>query len=638
MIRTLTIFLVLASAFCGAIAQETHTLLTIDNKNYSAEEFSYIYNKNNSLEKENRSKKEYLDLFVNYKLKVVEAMNLGLDTMPAFVKEFTYYSKEVVKPYLTDTEVTERLLHEAYNRLKYEVDAAHILIKVDANALPEDTLKAYNKLLDIKQQIENGASFEDMAAKYSQDPSAVKNKGRLGYFKGFMMVYPFEKAAYETEVGELSQIIRTRFGYHLIKVYDKRLEQGQVKTAHIMVMFPSNANAELKAQKRAKIDSVYQLVLQGDDFGALASIYSEDRVTANKNGELPWFGSGQMIPEFSNAAFALDSIHDISPVIESPYGYHIIKLLDKKSLESYEELESSLKEKIKRDERASKGTESLVNKLKAAYNYTENEDVVNLMFAKEQELGFTNKTFASYLINTSATIANFAKDTIKTDGLAIFMDKNIRRYSSFKDLYNAFVSDAILTYEEAHLAEKYPEYKYLVEEYHDGLLIFDLSQKEVWNRANEDTLALAEYFDAHQNQYFTPDKLEGEAVFCANKKVYTIISEAANQQPSASLADVVKQLNINNEVKLITGTIERGQYKVVDKQVWSDKKSDGLYDKKFPMVYTRGDKMPKEMLTIDEAKGQVIADFQSYLEQEWVKKLRDKYNLVIQTKALKYAK
>ncbi len=642
MIKTLSVLIMFVLTFIGVKAQNDHAILVIGDHTYSAEEFSYIYNKNNSFETEKRTKKEYVDLFVNYKLKVVEAQAMGLDTLPSFLKEYNYYKKEVAKPYLTDSEVTDHLLHEAYDRLKYEVDASHILLKVAPDALPDDTLKVYNKLLDIKKQIEEGASFEEMAVKYSEDPSAIKNKGRLGYFKGFMMVYPFETGAYETEVGQLSDIVRTRFGYHLIKVHDKRAERGQLKTAHIMMMFPRNASADLKASKKAKIDSIYQLVLRGDDFGALAATYSEDRNTANKNGELPWFGSGQMIPEFSDPAYALDSVHNISKVVESPYGYHIIKLLDRKSLEPYDQMEESLKKKIQRDERAFKGTESLVAKLKSEYKYTEDEAGLSLLKSDAADASLTEDAFIQKLESAPQVLATFATDTINTIGLANYLNQHKKytrqmRLSDFVSIYDAYVQDEIMTYEEAHLEEKYPDYKFLLDEYHDGLLIFELSQQKIWNKANEDTLAVANYYNDHASQYFTPEKLEGEIIFCKNKKDYKAMAKKAGENPTSSLEEIKQQLNLN-DVKLIKGTFTRGEYKGVDEQVWNDKSSEGAQDNEYPFVYARGEELPKAMLPFEKTKGQVIADYQNYLEQEWIKELKQKYKPIVQSKALKYVK
>lgn len=234
--------------------KENPVVLEIGNKKVTLEEFEAIYKKNADENKTSTPEelKDYLDLYIKFKLKVVEAEALGMDTLPAFVQELEGYRKQLAQPYLSDREVTEGLIKEAYERMKSDVNASHILVKVSQEAEPKDTLAAYNKILKIRKRIITGEDFEKVAAETSEDPSAVKNKGNLGYFTVFQMVYPFESAAYNTEVGKISMPVRTSFGYHILKVNDKRPARGTMKAAHIMIRVNKNDGEEEIQNKKTK--------------------------------------------------------------------------------------------------------------------------------------------------------------------------------------------------------------------------------------------------------------------------------------------------------------------------------------------------------------------------------------------------
>jgi len=345
-------------------------LLTIHDRKITKAEFERIYRKNNRNSSiiDKKSLEEYLDLFINFKLKVIEAKELGLDITASFIKEFEGYRKQLAKPYLIDNKTNEELISEAYKRIKQEVRASHILIRVDINATPEDTLFAYNKTLNIRERLLEGEPFEIVAKRTSDDPSVKNNGGDLGYFTAFQMPYSFETAAYNTNVSELSMPVTTRFGYHIIKVTDKRVAQGQIKVAHILLTVSQGAKQEEKEKARKKIVDIYEQLKNDEDFGELAKKYSEDPGTAKNGGELPWFGVGRiMVREFENAAFALKKNGDISGPVRTSVGWHIIKRIDKKEIESFDEMKTQLENKISKDERALISKMSFIQKLKREY-------------------------------------------------------------------------------------------------------------------------------------------------------------------------------------------------------------------------------------------------------------------------------
>ncbi|MCB0381655.1 MAG: peptidylprolyl isomerase, partial [Flavobacteriales bacterium] len=283
----------LLSAVLVSKAQQTDpVLLKIDNKAVTLSEFDAIFKKNNTKETviTEESVNEYLDLYIKFKLKVREAENLGLDTSASFKSELEGYRKQLIQPYLTDREVSEALIEEAYERMKYDVNASHILINVDENALPKDTLIAYNQILKIRDRILKGEDFGTVAVETSNDPSSKTNKGNLGYFNALHMVYPFESAAYNLKVGDISMPVRTRFGYHIIKLNDKRAARGNIKVAHIMIQGSKDLDEETLKNKKQKIDEIYaKLLTDKTQFGELAQQFSDDKGSAARNGELPPF-------------------------------------------------------------------------------------------------------------------------------------------------------------------------------------------------------------------------------------------------------------------------------------------------------------------------------------------------------------
>ena len=641
MIRTNLILFLMAVLFsAGSLAQSSHTLLTIGDREYPVEEFDFIYNKNNNFSEEPKTKKEYIDLFVNYKLKVHEALAQGLDTMPSFTKEFGYYKDELAKPYLSDSKVTEKLIKEAYDRLKTEVNASHILVTLPTNPTPEDTLAAYTKISSIVERFNKGEDFNKLALQYSDDPSAEQNEGKLGFFTGFMMVYPFETAAYNTPVGSISPITRTAFGYHLVFVHDKRDNQGELLTAHIMQMFPPNSPEEVIAQKRAKIDSIYQLVLKGEDFGALARQYSDDRNSATNNGELPWFGTGRMVAEFSRPAFELDSINNISGVIQTPYGFHIIKLLDKRGIKPFEEMKEEISDRIARDERAYQGKKVVVARLKEEYGFSENKAQTDAIKLKAKDESLSNDEFFKHFEDDGKNIATMTGWELKTGDLMAQLksDRQLmrnNRASAIDKLMETFIDEAILKFEKTKLEEKYPEYKYLLNEYHDGLLIFEISQNEIWNKAIEDSVGIENYFAANKADYYYPEKLDGVLFFTNDKKDLKSAKNAMTANPDIT-ADELRSAYPGSQV--MEGLFEKGEYQALDKQIWKIKKSDAKDNPDFKYLWAVGERIAKKQKELDETKGQVIADYQNQIEKEWLASLKSKFSPVVNLKALKYSK
>ena len=620
----------------NVMAQNDSTILTIGDEKFSKSEFNFIYNKNNQVAENKKSPDEYLQLFVNYKLKVYEAQQQGLDTLPSFKNELAYYKDELQKPYLTDKAVTEELLQEAYNHQIYEVDASHILVLVPRNPMPADTLKAYQKITDILQKFKAGGDFGQLASQYSEDPSAVSNAGRLGYFSGFMMVYPFEKAAYNTAVGEVSPIVKTQFGYHLIYVHGIRKSRGEIKVAHIMRIFPRNSSQEVIDQVKLSIDSIYTKLQNGAKFEDLASQYSEDGNSARKGGEMPWFGTGRMIPEFADPAFALKANGDISQPIQTPFGWHIIKRLDLKDVKSFEELKPELESKIANDERAYSGQNAVVEHLKREYNLkvnTQNFDLLSEMVIKPS---VSDSAFYAGNTNNSNILFTFADQKITVDAFKKYLQGEKKYllqygYQPYKEAFDEFQKSSILNYEKGLLASKYDSYRFLLNEYHDGLLIFDISKKEVWDKASADTIGLKSFYAQNPSKYVSALRFEGRVFACQNKAVLAEMKKFKNA-PKQTLDSVIGKLNATDKVvQFFHGTFVKGDNWLVDQKKFKVKEAKSEDSAKFPYSLLVGEMKQPAALTFDEAKGQIISDYQNYLDQEWIKNLREKYKPLVGT-------
>ena len=467
----------------GASAQTNKdaVLMTIAGSKVTVKEFESVYHKNNTKETatDNKSLNDYVELFVNFKLKVREAEELGLDTAKAFKEELAGYRKQLSQPYLTDKDVNEKLLTETYNRLKEDIHASHILVKVNETALPKDTLEAYTKIMKIRARILKGEDFNKVAGEkgVSDDPSAKDNGGDLGYFTALQMVYPFESAAYNTKVGQISMPIRTRYGYHIIKVSDRRPAQGEVLVSHIMVKSPPNMTKEDSLNSYKKITQIYDSLKSGKaKFEDMAQKYSDDKASAKKGGELPWFGTYKMPPEFEKAAFALKTKGDLSAVIKTKYGWHIILLKDKRGLASFDDMKSELKGKVTKDSRAQVGRESLIAKLKGEYKFKENTKMRDDFYKVMDTTLFDGKWDVAKAKGLNKTIFTLNdKNYTQTDFASYIANHQSKRPKSdfvmvVNQFYKQFVDETVISFEEARLDAKYPEFKSLMQEYRDGIL------------------------------------------------------------------------------------------------------------------------------------------------------------------------
>ena len=616
-------------------------LLTIGNKKIPKSEFDNIYNKNNNKDKpsDEKSAAEYLELFINFKLKVTEAEELGLDSTSAFKTELQGYRKQLAQPYLTDNEVTESLIQEAYERMKFDVNASHILLRLDENALPKDTIEVYNKIMKIYDRISKGEDFSQIAKVSSEDPSAKENGGDLGYFTALQMVYPFENLAFNTEVGQVSKPVRTKFGYHLIKVNDKRQARGQVQVAHVMIKLMANASAQDSAASKAKIDEIHSKLKQGADFAELAQNYSDDRGSAKKGGELPPFGTGRMVPEFENVAFGLPNQGDISSPFLTRFGWHIVKKIDKKGLASFDEMKSDLKLKVSKDSRSYKSRVSLVNKIKSENDFKANlkskydfiplidssffegkwnvgkaENLKEFMFSLNDKI-YSQVDFANYLNSRQSKQANLPAEVV------------------INKMYESFLEESCIAFEENNLESKYSEFKALMQEYRDGILLFELTDQKVWSKAVKDTIGLEDFYSKNKDKFMWEERIQANIYSCANeeiaKKTRKLVEKSSKKGLSSD--DILKKINSDSQLNL---QIESGKFlkkenEIIDKISWEVGLTENIQKDNKIVFVDRIKKLNPEPKSLNEAKGIITAEYQNYLEKQWIESLRLKYSIQV---------
>ncbi len=622
----------------GIVAQKNNNavLMTVGSSKVTVAEFGNVYHKNNTKELANDAKSlnEYVDLFVNFKLKVIEAENLRMDTAKAFIDELATYRKQLAQPYLTDKDVNEKLLKETYDRLQEDVKASHILVKVSETALPKDTLEAYNKIMKIRARILNGEDFNKVATEkgVSDDPSSKDNGGDLGYFTALQMVYPFESAAYSTKVGQISMPVRTRYGYHIIKVADRRKAQGEVLVGHIMVKTTPNMKTEDSLNTYSKINEIYNKLKAGTKFDDLAAQFSDDKQSSKKGGELPWFGTNKMPPEFEKASFALQNKGNFSAPIKTKYGWHIIKLIDKRGLGTFDSMKNDLKDKITKDSRSQAGRAALIAKVKAEYKFKENLPARDEFYKLADSSLLEGRWSPSKTTSLKMTLFNFNDKVFTQTDFANYIVSHQGKHPKMdtkmlvNQLYNQFVDESAVAYEESRLDQKYPEFKALMEEYHDGILLFELTDQKVWSKAVKDSVGSKDFYEKNKTNYVWDVRADASVYSCSDatiaKQVRTFLTD--NKPEKDILTEINKDSQLNLQVE--TRMFSKGENEFVDKNWKPGISTDMVSAKDKKIVIVSVNKiLPASPKSYLDSKGLVTSDYQNYLEKQWLAELKKKF-------------
>ena len=638
-IRQLFFGVLLTLNFLGnAQSVKREVLFTIDEQPYYTDEFSRVYNKNLDLVKDESQKDltQYLELFIGYKLKIAKANKLGLQNGDSYKNELSSYRTQLSKNYLSDSKVTKELVEEGYQRSLKEVKAAHILLTCDENAAPEDTLKAYNKIVDVRNRVLKGEDFGKLAVEFSQDPSAKDNKGDLGYFSAFRMVYAFESAAFKTPVGKVSNPIRTRFGYHIIKVEDVRDNRGEVTVAHIMIVNPKEEKPEDKEANKKKIDDIYQKLLQGENFESLAKQFSDDKSSSSKGGVLARFGSGQLSSEeFENTAFSLTKENPLSAPFQTRFGWHIVKLIEKHQVRTLEEMKVELENKVSKDDRSRLITNSLNEKLRKKYTVKRDDKlyaalsktVTNDYYDNKWEVPADTKAFDKKLfaVNDKTITGTSFLIYLKTQEKAGLTMKPITKLVD--SFYQKYLDEQLTAYYTDNLEKEFPDFSNVMDEYRDGLLLFDLMEKEIWDRSKTDTLGLKNFYESQKSLYQWKTRLD---VIIASSTNMDVIKKAQKLLKQKVAPEKIKeQLNTKDKVAVMTnvGVFEEGNDALPKNLKQAEGLSEIMKDGDYYFVTMVNKVIPAGAKTLEECKGKVINDYQQYLEQNWVAELKKEFTI-----------
>ncbi|MBN1387429.1 MAG: peptidylprolyl isomerase [Bacteroidales bacterium] len=648
-IRKLITYTVLLLLTVNLNAQTNDFLLKVNDREVSADEFKWLYLKNNSGDYYTEID-EYLDLYTRLRLKVEAAEEAGIHKSASFKSELEGYRKQLAKNYLTDQDVKDRLLEGAYEKYKTEIHALHILIKCPADASPEDTLSAYNRAMNIRQRIRLGEPFESVAKGASDDPMVNINGGNLGYFTVFQTPLPFENTVYNMKPGELSEPVRTANGFHIIKVQDRRANQGRIKVTHIMKATPPGTTEEARARAKNEIDSLYHLLQNGADFSELAKNNSDDMMTAPNGGELPWFGSGEMIHEFSIAAFSLLRDNEYTEPVKTVYGWHIIKRLDKQPFPEYEEAKKYLQSRLSNSYLLSVSRKSFADNLKKEYNYKHHSNALEWFYS------IADSTFRhgnDYIITEKVpreVLYSFASEECMMSEFAGY----IKEYGSQAPDYNSeiFINtlldqkvyNHLIEYENSILEEKYPAFSYLMNEFYDGMMLFEISDSLIWKRPENDNNGLKQYYDTRKDEFIEKEE--------AMARIYEI-SQDAGKRKTRKIIKAIRRHHDNGNyyrevmnvavsggdtlVRITEGTWKKGEDVILDDIRWNR----GLSQQK-----TNNGIILVDILTIkkerykdfEDVKGKILTDYQKYLEEKWLGELKSKYKVSVNRELLEKLK
>ncbi len=630
-------FLLLNLSIAAFAQKPTDVLVTINDSIYNVADFERLYNKNIDIIADESQKDidNYFNLYKIYKLRLQHAYALEIDKSPTVEQEFKVYRSELAEKYFINEKELDRLVNEALNRADYEIKASHILINVDEFAQPADTLKAYNKAIDVRNEILKGLSFENAAVKYSDDLSAKTNNGNLGYFSVFKMVYPFESGAYNTNVGQISMPVRSNFGYHLIKVYNKRATPKTKNIAHILVETKDKNDAEAKK----KINDIYKRLEVGDTFYDVAFHFSEDIHTRDKGGDLGVYNEGSLnIDGISDILYDLNFKDAYSKPFLSQYGWHIVAVTNIKDKQTKEDLKANFLRRIKSDSRSKILEKDLMLHLKEMYHFTTNEKNIEetVKLLKREELmnqptvesnTATEMVLASYS-NKKITAKNvldhvysFPKQyaAVKTDELLIKKAFDFYSYRKLKEEYNS------------ELETKFAEFAHNLNEYKEGLMLFDLLEKNIWNESAKDTLALQNYYETYKEKYIQQAHFIGEVYVFNNK------SDAKTYHKLLKNNHKVKETDFPMVYKY------QGRFYRNDKRLPENLDFNSLgknvvkYNNNYYVFYIR-EKKDEHQPTYDEVKSQVLSDYQNQFENQYNQDLINKAEIKVNQSVLNQLK
>ena len=636
--------LLISSLLLGAVVlafakDKDPVLMTINGKDIKLSEFEYLYHKNNQQQVEKETLEQYVDRFVLYKQKVADAEAAGIDTTTLFIREFDGYKKDLATPYMTeDTTYKWQMVKEAYDRYKKEIDIDHFMLPVGATDAETQAMLA--RMDSIRNCILQGEEWETLVAKYSSDPSKQRNRGHYGFISSGMFPYEFENEVYNTPVGQISKPFKTQFGVHMIRVNDMR-DREDVHAAHILKLFPKNATDEQKAQCKAQIDSVYALLMAGADFAELAKVESQDG-SARRGGDLGWFGRGRMVKPFEDVAFGLQD-GEISEPFASQFGYHIVKRFAH-GMPALSEMREAIEMAISRDNRAVLIQERQLADLKSKYNFAINPAL--------------DKYLTNALVGAGKFDSTFVAQSIKDCTLPLFTfgDKQSVPVSALMPQLNAktvipdmerakqyimaqvdgLASSKLSEYHARELVNVNPEYRNLLNEYRDGMLLFEISNRRVWKAASKDTVGLEQYYALNHDKYkWDEPHFKGIILSAKSDSILDLVKADVAKLGADTLTEALHN-KYGADIRMERMVVKRGENNLADYLAFhAGDKPDRMGYPEFMILEGGVISQPQEMADV---RGAVTSDYQDVLEQRWKEELAKKYPAKINKKVLKQVK
>ncbi len=646
MLKRIFITFIASIAIFFAHAQKgSDVLMNVGGNNVSVDEFRYIYEKNNgnNADYSKESLDEYIELYTKFKLKVEKAKSMRLDTIVALKKELQGYRTQLANSFLTDKEVFNKLVEEIHERQKQDVRLSHILIRLNTKGANKKKEEAKKKLLNVKQQLREGKSFTDLAKQYSDDKNTKNKGGDLGFITAYLPTgfYELENAMYNLNPGEVSKPIETKLGFHLVKVTEKRPARGQIQVSHIFRKTDKTNHKSVTESKKI-MDSLYVALQAGSDFIELVKTYSEDKKTKDKGGLLPPFGIAVYDSKFEDAAFGLSKDGDLSRPIRTEAGYHIIKRINKPVFTQVDELKLILKDKIKRFDRYIVAQEKMISKVKETSQFRERKNVLNNFTETLDEDFYSYKwrpskdlnddVLMSFGPNADESLSDFADFARKQTRLRSQFDKSKPLDEAVEEIYNEFVKTKAYEYEQANLENKYPEFKSLMREYREGILLFEATKINVWDKANQDTLGLYNFYEQNKSEYIFEEQA-------------TIGKYIVNTTDAKQLKKIMKCAKKHNAEKTLKRFNKKDKELIEYSEIVVEPGSKELAGLEFkkksisePIIDSNSKKSlfkkvvkvsPSRRKSLKEARGYVVADYQDQLEKKWITGLKKEYPVEI---------
>jgi len=633
----------------GLLAQTNDPLvMTVNGKGVKKSEFEYIYNKNNnetSLEK--LSVDEYVELFKNFKLKVTEAETQGLDTTASFRREFKEYRDLLARPYLVfDEEIDYTLMQKEYNSQTELYEIYQLIIPFEPTwdnpnyLFPSDTLEAYNKIVEAEKKFKKGAKFENLIKEYTTNEKVLQAEkpGYIGWISPMQYITELSMGLIDVPAGKISKPIRSSYGYHLMYVVAKKPNKGEIRASHILLMPPQGADELMKADLKMQIDSIYNELKNGADFAELAQKHSADG-TGARGGDLGFFGLGRMVPEFEDAAFALENIGDISEPIESQFGYHIIKLTGKRDI-LFDDMKDNLRNKMEKTGLKTVIFKPTIDRLKKENNFSLNKNNFDRLYQEAITVYPSDSLYISKFQNDNAELFSINGTSYSIADFIQFMTKSPRSYyrlstENISDCIKEFEYASLIKEEDKALEAKHPEFKNLVQEYRDGILLFEVSNQEVWERSSTDIEGLTAFFEKNKNKYtWDEPHYKGYVVLVKDKKTQNKIQKEIKgmdtEQAAQYILDNYKVGDVSY-VRLEKGVFVKGNNQYIDEMAFNTGKA--TLPENYETFFLVG-KMLDHPEVYTDVRGLIITDYQDYLEKNWIQELNRKYPVVIYQEVL----